>query len=413
MLGWYSVTSLAASTIAGSLWFVFFMIGSGFARAVTPIVAEAVEQGDDLTARRVTRMSIWLCSLFSLFVLAPYLWGEQVLRAIGQDPGVAREGGIYLGIIAFGFLPALMGQVMRSYLSALELTTVQMWVTVVALLANALFNYALIFGNFGLPEMGIAGAAYASILTQTLQMVALMIYAHRDRPEIHLFARIWRPDPDALRRVFRLGLPIGITGFAEGGLFTASTIMMGWLGEVPLAAHGIALQLTALMFMVHLALSEAATIRAAGHYGRRDAVELRRGAWAAIAMSMGFGVLVVVVFLSFPEPLVAAFMDPDEPQREAVLSLGIVLIMLSALFQFVDAGQAMVLGLLRGVQDTEVPMWLACISYWLVGIPASYVMAFVFGWGAVGLWLGLTVGLAVAAVLLSLRFWGKAVHITP
>lgn len=412
MLGWYSVTSLAASTIAGSLWFVFFMIGAGFARAVTPIVAEAVEQGDDLTARRVVRMSMWLCTIFSVLVLAPYLWGEEVLLAIGQDADVAAEGGIYLGIIAFGFLPALMGQIMRSYLGALELTTVQMWVTVAALLANAVFNYALIFGNFGLPEMGIAGAAYASILTQILQMVALMVYAHRNRPDIQLFVRIWRPDPEALKRVFLLGLPIGITSFAEGGLFTGSTIMMGWLGEVPLAAHGIALQLTALMFMVHLALSEAATIRAAGHYGRRDEGELRRGAAAAVSMSLGFGVLVVIIFLAIPGPLVAAFMDPDEPRREAVLSLGIVLLMLSALFQFVDALQAMVLGLLRGVQDTRVPMWLACLSYWVIGIPISYVMAFPLGWGPEGLWLGLTVGLGAAAVLLSLRFWGRSIHIS-
>jgi len=411
MLGWYSVTSLAASTIAGSLWFVFFMIGTGFGRAVTPIVAEAVEQGDDLTARRVVRMSIWLCTFFSIVVLPPYLWGEDVLLAIGQDADVSREGGIYLGIVAFGFFPALLGQVMRSYLGALELTTVQMWVTIAALAMNAVFNYALIFGNLGMPEMGIAGAAYASILTQTVQMIALMIYAHRNRPDIQLFARIWKPDPEALKRVFTLGLPIGITSFAEGGLFTGSTVMMGWLGEIPLAAHGIALQLTALMFMVHLALSEAATIRAAGHYGRRDEAELRMGARAAISMSLGFGVLVVIIFLAIPGSLVAAFMDPDEPQRDAVLTLGIVLLMLSALFQFVDALQAMVLGLLRGVQDTRMPMVLACVSYWVIGIPISYVMAFVLGWGAEGLWLGLTVGLGAAAVLLSLRFWGRSVHI--
>ncbi|MEL6958311.1 MAG: MATE family efflux transporter [Pseudomonadota bacterium] len=412
MLGWYSVTALAASTIAGSLWFVFFMIGTGFARAVTPIVAEAVEQGDDLTARRVTRMSIWLCAGFSLLVLPPYLWGEEVLLAIGQDPDVAFEGGIYLGIVAFGFLPALMGQIMRSYLGALELTTVQMWVTIAALVMNALFNYALIFGNLGFPEMGIAGAAYASILTQTVQMIALMIYAHRNRPDLGLFNRLWKPDPDALSRVFRLGLPIGITSFAEGGLFTGSTVMMGWLGEVPLAAHGIALQLTALMFMVHLALSEAAAIRAAGQFGRRDEAALRKGAKAAISMSMTFGVIVVIIFLVFPAPLVAAFMDPDEVQRDAVLRLGIVLLMLSALFQFVDALQVMVLGLLRGVQDTRVPMWLACVSYWVVGIPISYVMAFELGWGPQGLWLGLTVGLGVAAVLLSVRFWGRSVQLT-
>ena len=412
MLGWYSVTSLAAATVATGLWFVIFIVGAGFGRAVTPLVAEAAEQGDDTSARRVTRMALWLSAIYSALLIVPFLYGEAVLLAMGQDPAVAQEGGLYLRIAVLGMFPAMGAQVMRSYLGALEMTAVQLWITLVALVANAIVNYALIFGNLGAPELGIEGAAIASVVIQALQMAALMAYVQRKTPEAELFRRIWKSDNEAMAKVFRLGLPIGLTSFAEGGLFTASSVMMGWIGEVELAAHGIALQLTAFMFMFHIGMTEAATIRASRQYGARNEAELRRGAITAYGVSLSFGLLVVILYLAMPGVLVGLFIDPEDPARDAVLALGIVLLMISALFQFVDAGQIVALSVLRGVQDTRVPMWLACLSYWVIGVPASYVMTFPMGLGPVGLWLGLTVGLAVAAILLSHRFWGRSVHIT-
>ncbi|SLN21808.1 MATE family efflux transporter [Pseudooctadecabacter jejudonensis] len=407
MLGWYSVTSLAASTVATSLWFILFIIGAGFGRAVTPMVAEAIELGDETRARRVTRMALWLSAIYAALLIPVLMFGEQILLLMGQEAVVAQQGGLYLQIAVLGMFPAMAAQVMRSYLGALELTAVQLWITLAALVANAVVNYALIFGNLGAPELGIAGAAIASIVVQLVQMIALMIYVQLKKPEAELFRRIWKSDNEAMRQVFRLGLPIGLTSFAEGGLFAGSSVMMGWIGEVELAAHGIALQLTAFMFMFHVGMAEAATIRSSRHYGARNEGELRRGAKTAYAVSLSFGVLVVAVFLAVPATLVGWFIDPTDPARDAVLALGVVLLMLSALFQFVDAAQIVALSVLRGVQDTRVPMWLACLSYWVIGIPASYVMAFPLGWGAQGLWLGLTVGLGVAAVLLSARFWGR------
>jgi len=359
MLGWYSVTSLAAATVASGLWFVAFIVGAGFGRAVTPMVAQAIELGDETRARRVTRMALWLSAIYGALLIVPFMYGEAMLMAMGQEPAVAAQGGLYLRIAVLGMFPAMAGQVMRSYLGALELTGFQMWITLVALPANALVNYALIFGNLGAPELGIEGAAIASVVIQILQMVALMIYVQVKKPEAELFRRIWKSDNEAMGQVFRLGLPIGLTSFAEGGLFTGSSIMMGWIGEVD----------------------------------ARNEVELRRVAISAYAVSLSFGVLVVVLYLAMPGVLVGLFIDPTDPARDAVLALGIVLLMLSALFQFVDAAQIVALSVLRGVQDTRVPMWLACVSYWVIGIPVSYVMAFVFEWGAVGLWLGLTVGL--------------------
>jgi len=357
--------------VATGLWFVIFIIGAGFGRAVTPMVAEAIEQGDETRARRVTRMALWLSAIYAALLIVPFMYGEALLLLIGQEPAVATQGGLYLRIAVLGMFPAMGAQVMRSYLGALELTAVQLWIT----------------------------------------LIALMMYAQRKNPQAELFRRIWRVDGEAMAQVFRLGMPIGLTSFAEGGLFVGSSIMMGWIGEVELAAHGIALQLTAFMFMFHVGMCEAATIRASRQYGARNEVELRRGAKVAYGVSLSFGVLVVVIYLLMPGALVSLFIDPSDPARDAVLGLGIVLVMLSALFQFVDAAQIVALSVLRGVQDTRVPMWLAIVSYWVIGIPSSYLMAFTLGWGPEGLWLGLTVGLGVAAVLLSQRFWRRSAHI--
>jgi MATE family multidrug resistance protein len=299
---------------------------------------------------------------------------------------------------------------LKSYLAALERTQVVLWITMTAVVLNAGINYALIFGNWGAPEMGVRGAAIASVLTQVVTFVALGFYAHwqPDLRRFNLFQRFWRPDWQAMHQVYRVGWPIGLTGLAEGGLFQASAIMMGWIGTVQLAAHGIALEVTALAFMVHLGLSNAATVRVGRAMGQGNAQSLRDGAKVALVLSLGFGVAMVVLFLALPGPIVALFLDRTNPSAGAIIAFGTVLLALSALFQMVDATQAMALGFLRGMQDTRAPMWIVTLSYWGLGIPSSYVLAFPLGFGGAGLWLGLTVGLSVAAGLLMWRFWSRA-----
>lgn len=411
MLGWFSVTALAAATIATSLWFVTFIVGAGFGNAVPPVVAEALAVGDDTRARRITRMALWLSAIYCAFA-AGLLWqSEAILLWMGQTPVVAAEGQDYLRIALWGMFPAMAGNALRGYLSANGLTAVQLWVTIAALVLNAGLNWVLIFGNFGAPELGLRGAAIASVVIQIAQLVVLAAYVQWRLPEADLFRRLWRPDWQAMARVFRLGLPIGLTSFAEAALFTGSTIMMGWIGEVPLAAHGIALQLVSLMFMFHVGMSQAATIRAGNAFGRHDERGLRRGGIVAYGVAFAFGIAVVVLFILFPGPLVSLFIDPDAPEKQELLAIGIALVLASALFQFVDSAQIVALSLLRGVQDTAVPMAMAIVSYWGIGIPASYALAFVLDYGPVGLWLGLTVGLLFAAVLLGWRFWASSSHI--
>jgi MATE family multidrug resistance protein len=261
--------------------------------------------------------------------------------------------------------------------------------------------------------MGIRGAAIASLFSTLLSLAILGSYAVVRRPEYRLLRRIWSFDAPAFRRVFRLGLPIGLTSLAESGLFSMSAVMVGWIGAAELAAHGIALNFASAAFMLHLGLSQAATVRAGQAAGRHDEAALRLSARVATALSLVAGLLTVILFVSMPQTLVGLFIDPADPMRGTLLSVGVALLAMAALFNLMDGAQVIALGLLRGVQDTMVPMIIAALSYWAVGLPVSYLLGFVFGLGAAGVWLGLVVGLGLAAILLMWRFWKRSVRIGP
>ena len=407
MAGWYSVEALAAVTLASTYFFVLLIFGSGFAWGVMPLVAAFDAEGDEVGLRRATRMGMWLSMGFAVLALPLMIWSRPIMALMGQDQALADMVDGYLFIAAWGIFPALMVMVLKSYLAALERTQVVLWITLLAGVANVLANYAFIFGNWGAPELGVRGAAIASVTSHSVSLVAVVIYVLWKMPQHQMFVRLWRPDWEMLARVFRLGLPIGFTGLSEVGLFAASAVMMGWLGTVALAAHGIALQLASITFMVHLGISNVATIRAGNAYGRRDPAHLARGAITATVMSALVAVLTIFVFVMWPEPLINLFMQRDEPARDQILVIGVGLLAMASLFQLVDGAQAVALGILRGVQDTTVPMLLAGFSYWIVGMPASYLLGFVFDLEGVGVWLGLVFGLGVAAILLNARFWGS------
>ena len=407
MMGWYGVVPLAAVVLGASSFFIVFVLGSGFAKAVMPMVATALAQGDEAQVRRDTRMGLWLSIAYGIAVLPVFWWSGPILTLLGQKPEVVDLAEDYLRVVGFGMVPALCVTVLQSYLSALGRTQIVLWVTLGAVGVNIAVNWALIFGNWGFPELGAQGAAVATIIVQVVSLLALAVYAGLlpALRRFRLFQRFWRADWPALRQVWRLGMPIGLTGLAEGGLFHASALMMGWIGAVELAAHGIALEVAALTFMLHVGLSSAATIRVARFDGRDDRAGLRTAAKVALVISLGVALASVALFVSVPEPIIALFLDMEKPESAAILAFGSVLLILAALFQLADGMQVMALGLLRGVKDTRVPMVLATVSYWLIGIPCSYVLAFPLGFGGVGLWLGLVVGLVCAAVSLLWRFW--------
>ncbi|WP_097031474.1 MATE family efflux transporter [Cereibacter ovatus] len=410
MLGWYGVTELASVVLGASIFFITFILGAGFAQAVMPMVAEALGRGDEAQVRRDTRMGLWLSIGFGAATYPVFWWSGALLLALRQDPEVAALAQDYLRVAGLGMIPALLVMVLKSTFSALGRTQIVLWATLAAVAVNAVLNWALIFGKWGAPELGVTGAALASVAAQTMSLLALALYA-AVQPALcrfHLFQRFWRPDWPALARVFALGWPIGLTGLAEGSIFQAAALMMGWLGTVPLAAHGIALEITALAFMVHVGISNAATIRTGHADGAGDPRGLRDGARVAIGLSLAVCFVIVTLFLTVPQQIIALFLDLSQPESAEIIAFGTILLALAALFQVADAMQVMALGLLRGLRDTRVPMALATISYWLVGIPTSYLLAFPLGLGGPGLWLGLVIGLTLAGALLMIRFWLRA-----
>ncbi|MFT5260170.1 MAG: MATE family multidrug resistance protein [Saprospiraceae bacterium] len=406
MLGWYGIDALAAITLASSYFFTLFIMGGGFAFAVMPMVASFNAEGDETSLRRAARMGMWLSIIFAVLVAPLFWWSSSVLQTLGQTEQLADAAQRYLRVAGWAIFPALLAGVIKSYLAALEKTIIVLWISLASAIVNGLANYALIFGHWGAPELGLQGAAIASFATQILTLVAIVVYAMAAFPKHALFLRLWRLDPEMFGKVFRLGWPISLTGLAESGLFIASALMMGWLGTVALAAHGIAMTMVGATFMVHIGLSNAATIRAGNAFGRQDPDHLAKGGKTAIVLSLIMSFITIMVFFVIPEPLIGAFLDSADPAKEQIVSIGSVLLAMAALFQLVDGAQAIALGLLRGVQDTKTPMVIAAISYWVVGIPSSYLLGFVFGYGGVGVWSGLVFGLAFAAVLLLARFWG-------
>lgn len=407
MMGWYGVEELAAVALGGSFFHVVLILGMGFGLAVMPMVAAAAANDDRRQVRRITRMGLWIGLIFSALVLPVFWFSGAILLALGQTETVAANTQLYLRIAGWGIAPAVLMTVFRSHLSALDHARIVLWATLAGAVLNAGINWVLIFGNLGAPELGIAGAAIASVGTHALIALVLALYAalHGDLRQDTLFARFWRPDWEAMGQVFRLGWPIGLTLLSESGLFMATMVMMGWLGALPLAAHGIALQICSTTFMVHIGLSQAATVRAGRAWGQGDRAGLRLAAMAALILSGAMVALTVAGFVLIPEPLIGLFVDPNDPLRPEIIALGTSLLLVAALFQLADAGQVMALGLLRGTQDTTVPMIYAVLAYWGLGLPAAWVIGFPLGYGGPGIWAGLVVGLAVAAALMMTRFW--------
>jgi len=366
-------------------------------------------RGDEVQVRRDTRMGLWLSIGFGLLTYPLFWWSEPLLLGLGQQADVARLAQDFLRIAGLGMIPALMVMAIKGYLAALERTQVVLWVTLAAVLVNVILGYALIFGHWRAPELGVRGAAIASLVVQVLTALVLMVYAGwlPDLRRFRLFQRFWRADLGALTSVFRLGWPIGVTALAESGLFASTAVMLGWIGAIPLAAHGIALEVTSLTFMAHLGLSNAATVRAGRAHGAGDEIGLRDGAMAAIGLSVLIGLINIALMLAFSSQIIGLFLDMGKSESAEILSYGVLLLMFAALFQMADAMQVMALGLLRGMHDTRVPMIMAAVSYWGIGMPASYVLGFTFGWGGGGLWLGLVIGLTVAAVTMMWRFWRR------
>ncbi|WP_457583213.1 MATE family efflux transporter [Ensifer canadensis] len=407
MVGKLGATQLAAIILATQMYFTIYIFGSGFANAVVPMAAQAQGRGDKVSVRRSVRMGLWVVLCYGVLT-APVLWlAEPILLLAGQQPEVAALAAEYLHIAQWAIFPGLIFMVLRAFLSGLERAGIILYVTLATLVLNAALCYVLIYGHYGFPQLGIFGAAVAALGVAVLGVVLTIGYI-KSKPELNqyeLFVRFWRPDWPAFREVVYLGIPISLTILAEVSLFTVASLLMGTIGTIELAAHGIALQFASLAFMIPLGLAQAATVRVGLSYGRGDMPGVRRAAISALVLGAIFATIGSAIFALLPSQLAALYLDTNRPDAAQVLAFAAPLIVIAGAFQLVDGLQAIAAGMLRGLKDTKVPMILAMISYWPIGFFCAWIFAFPLNFGGVGVWFGFVLGLAAAAVLLNWRFF--------
>lgn len=406
LLGRLSATDLAAGVLGTQTLFFFYIFGSGFTNAVMPIAAHAHGRGDATTVRRSVRMGMWVVVIYGAVVVVPLHFTENILLTLGQKPEVARRAGDYMHVAEWAIFPSLLIMALRAFFTAIGRAQIILWATLAGTLLNVLLGYSFIFGRFGAPALGIEGAAVGALGTNTLIAAVLALVAAKGRAyrPYSLFVRLWKPDWGVFSDVVRLGFPVAMTIIAEVGLFVMSSLMMGWLGTIALAAHGIALQLASIAFMIPLGLSQVATARVGQAHGRGDLAGLDRAAKAVMAIGLAVSLTGAMLFWLCPRPLIDLFLDKTNPLSQEVVRFAVPLLAVAAAFQLADCLQALGTGMLRGLRDTRVPMLLALFSYWIVGLPAGYLLGFVAGLGGIGVWSGLACGLVCAAILANWRF---------
>ena len=398
-----AASSLAVAIIGFLLWSL-----SGLTGAVAPMAAaELGARGPALRPiRRAVRMALWLAIASGAVASVLCAFAEPFMLMTGQEPQIAALAGSYMNLLLFSLIPAVAGSVLRNFVATLGRPFFATAITGLGIFINAAANYAFIFGNWGAPEMGLQGAAIATLLTTSLTFLVYVIAIARD-PRLaryHVFGFFWRADWKRLGELMRIGTPIMLTIMAESGIFAAAAFLVGLFGAAQLAAHALALQIAALAFQVPFGIGQAATIRVGYFHGARDAIGVGRAGWTSIGMCLAFAVPSALVLIGAPELLLRIYIDPDLPENAALVAQASIFLVVASAFQLSDGLQAVAAGALRGLKDTRVPMWIAIFSYWVPGFGLAMGLAFTLGLEGEGVWYGLALGLSVAAVLLLWRW---------
>jgi multidrug resistance protein, MATE family len=395
--------ALAAASLAHTVFFVSFTFGMGLVSAVAPLAAQAFGARDPRMVRRSLRVGLWAALLIALPLMALPFRGEQILLALGQAPVAAQLAQQYLFGLAWGILPAMWFLAIRGFMSAVNRPEPILWITLAAIPANALLVYLLLYGEWGLPRLGLFGAGLATSIVNLGTFLAALWFTARRRPfrKYHVLGRIWRIDWHLMRQLARVGAPISISFLLEYGLFGAAGLLMGLISTTALAAHQIALQIAAILFMVPFGIGMAATVRVGHAVGRGDAPAVKRAGLVATGLGIVFMSAMTLAVILGRFAIAEIFLGEA---TDATAELAATLLLVGSTFFIADGIQTVVAGSLRGMNDTRMPLLFATISYWLVGFTFACVLGFRTPLGAAGVWIGLSCGTAVYAVLLILRF---------
>ncbi len=403
MAGRRSPEDLAGIVLGGNVFWPSMILLTGLVLAATPIIAQLHGAGRIGEVGEVVRQGAWIALVATVLVITVLQNAGIVYRRIGVDPAAAEIATRYLDGLCVG-VPGVIGYFLLRYLcEGLGRTRPALVIACGALALKAPLNYAFIYGEFGAPELGGAGCGWSTAIVQWFELGAMLLVVRgRDYAPVRLFERFSRPDPRALARFVRLGLPIGATQFFEAGVYSLVAVLLGGFGAKVVAGHGVAGNLNGVTFMVPLALGIATTIRVGFHVGAGELERARTTAQVAMGTAVAYALLAGALLYLVRDEI--AWLYTRDPE---VFALGAELIVFVAAYQLVDDTQVVAIGALRGYKDTRTPMWIALTGYWVVGFPLACALGYGWvvqePWTVYGFWTGLTAGLGFVSLLVSWR----------
>lgn len=406
LIGRLGDAAIAAAALAHTVFFAAFMLGMGAVSAVAPLVAQAFGARKPRLIRRSLRVGLWMAVILAAPMTAGLMFGEGILIALGQKPEQAALAQRYLDGITWSLVPAWWFIAVRSFMGSVNRPEPGLWIMLAAVPANGILAYALIYGHFGLPELDLMGAGLATTIVNAGMCAVSFWFIHTQRPfrKYRTLGHLLRPDWELMKRLIVIGAPMSGSFLIEYGLFASAALLMGQIGTTELAAHQIALQVAAIVFMVPFGIGMAATVRVGQALGRGDTAAIRRSGFVAIVLGAIFMIAMTVLVIAGRSLIAGVFLGPETPENAATVQMIGLLLIVGTTFFIADGVQTVAAGALRGLSDTRVPMIFAFISFWLIGFATSWILAFPVELGAVGVWIGFSVGLVVYALLLIWRF---------
>jgi len=393
--------ALAALGIGGAVWSSMLMFVLGTLMVVQPSVAQLDGAAQHEEAGTQTRQALWIAIALGIPYWFVCYHSAPLLAWFRIDPLILPEAAGYLRAVSWGAPGLALVFLLRFFSEGSGNTKPTMFYGVMGAMLNIPLNYVLMFGKFGLPALGTVGCGYATSIVIWLQFLLLVTYIgmHRHYQPFALMSRLEKPDWPRILGLLKVGMPIAVSIFVEGSLFVGAALLIGRLGPVPAAAHLVAINFAALMFMIPVGISSAVSIRVGNAIGRREPEAARLAGMVGLLIIFVIQTLSAVIMLLFPEWIVRIYTD-----EVAVATLAVSLLFYAALFQYPDGLQMVAAGALRGYKDTRAPMLYMVISFWIVGMTLGYKLTFDLAKGPAGMWIGMIAGLTVAAVLMLMRF---------
>lgn len=406
IMGRLGQETLAAGGLAAITFTALLNAVGGVVVGVSPLVAQAYGAGCKARIQQIARQGLWLSLILAIPVMILLGNIDVLLRQFGQQATTVALAKTYLDIMLWGLFPALAFAMLRSVVSALSHARPIMAIVVGGTLFNIAGNYVLGFGKFGFPAMGLRGLALASILSLWGMFLSLVAYIlqHKELKTYRLFQNLHQLKLQTFGELVLVGAPIGVSAALETGLFTVVTYLMGALGTEVLAAHQIVLQTIIVIFMVPLGMSFATTVRVGQWSGKQNLAAARQAGYVGISSGVVFMIVMAIALLVFPAQVIGLYIDVRAPENATLLTAVMPMLTIAAVAQILDSVQKTASGALYGLNDTRVPMLISLCSFWGVGLTSGYLLGFHFGLGGAGLWLGQSIGVAIAAGVFVWRF---------